>query len=66
MLIWNNFSLDAARNQKEREIFLVEPVSSPKLVCNSKHLSCKQFHKIVKGDFTFLRNLTNLQNSWAK
>jgi len=33
------FFLDAATNQKERETFLVEPVSSLKLVCNSKHLS---------------------------
>jgi len=57
MLIWNEFFLDATTNQKEREAFLVEPVSSlSKLVCNSKHLSCKQFHKIVKGDSTFLRN----------
>jgi len=44
------FFLDAATNQKERETFLVEPVSSLKMVCNLKHLSCKQFHKIVKGD----------------
>jgi len=62
MLIWNTFILDAATNQKERETFLVEPVSSLTLVCNLKHLSCKQFHKIVKGDSTFLRNLRNLQN----
>jgi len=53
MLIRNDFFLDAATNQKEREIFLAEPVSSLKLVCNLKHLSCKQFHKIVKGDSTF-------------
>jgi len=39
-----DFFLDAATNLKEREIFLVEPVFSPKLVCNLKHLSCKQFH----------------------
>jgi len=49
--------------QTEKEIFLVEPVSSLlKLVCNLKNLSCKQFHKIVKGDSTFLGNLRNLQN----
>ena len=62
MLMWNDFFLDAATNQKERETFLVEPVSSLKLVCNLKHLSRKQFHKIIKGDFTFLGNLRNLQN----
>jgi len=50
------FFADAATNLQEREIFLVEPVSSLKLVCNLKHLSWKQFHKIVKGDSTFLRN----------
>jgi len=49
-------------NQKERESFLVEPVSSLKLVCNLKHLSCKQFHEIIKGDSTFLGTLSNLQN----
>jgi len=38
---------------KKKEIFLAEPVSSLKLVCNLKHHSCKQFHKIVKGDSTF-------------
>ena len=47
---------------KKRETFLVEPVSSLKLVCSLKHLSCKQFHKIVKGDSTFWRSLRNLQN----
>jgi len=26
MLIWNDFFLDAAPNQNERETFLVEPV----------------------------------------
>jgi len=57
------FFLDAATNKKERETFLAEPVSSIKLVCNLKHLSCKQFHKIVKGDSTFLGTLRNLQNS---
>jgi len=62
MLIWNDFFLDAATDQKERETFLVEPVSSLKLVCNLKQLSCKQFHKIVKGDSTFLGKLRNLQN----
>jgi len=63
--MWNDFFLDAATNQTERESFLVEPVPSLKLVCNLKHLkhlSCKQFHKIVKGDSTFLGNLRNLQN----
>jgi len=36
--------------------------SSLKLVCNLKHISCKQLHKIVKGNFTFLGNLRNLPN----
>jgi len=49
-LKWNDFFLDAATNQKERETFVVEPVSSLKLVCNLKHLLCKQFHISVKGD----------------
>jgi len=62
MLMWNNFFLGAAKNLKERETFLVEPVSNLKLVCNLKHLSCNQFHKIVKDDSTFLGNLRNLQN----
>jgi len=62
MLTRNDFYLGAATNQKEREIFLVEPISSIKLVCNLKHLTCKQFHKIVKGDSTFLGSLRNLQN----
>jgi len=62
MLIWNNFFLDAATNQKGRETFLVVPVSSLKLVCDLKYLSCKQFHKIVKGGSTYLRNLRNLLN----
>jgi len=60
--MWNDFFLDAATNQKEKETFLVEPVSCLKLVCNLKHLSCTQFHKIAKGDSTFLGNLRNLQN----
>jgi len=35
------FILDAATNRKEREIFLIEPVSILlKLVCCLKHLSC--------------------------
>jgi len=46
-LMWNDFFFDAATNLKEREIFLVEPVSSLKLVCNLKHLSRKQFHNTV-------------------
>jgi len=62
MLMWNDFFLDAATNQ-QGETFLVEPVSSLKLVCNLKHLSRKQFHKIIKGDSTFLGDLRNLQNS---
>jgi len=61
--MWNAFFLDTATNLKEREFFLVEPVSSLlKLLCNLKHLSCKQFHNIVNGDFTFIRNLRKLQN----
>jgi len=47
------FFLDAAASQKERETFLVEPLSSLKLVCNLKHLPCKQFHESVKGDSIF-------------
>jgi len=57
------FFFDAATNLKEREIFLVEPVFSLKLACNLKHLSCKQFHNIVKGDSTFYRNVSKLQNT---
>jgi len=60
--MWNDFFLDAATNQKERKTYLVELVSSLKLVYNLKHLSCKQFNKIVKGDSAFLGNLRNLQN----
>jgi len=60
--MWNDFLLDAATNQEERETFLVEPVSGLlKLMCNLKNLSRKQFHKIVKGD-SFFGNLRNLQN----
>ena len=62
MLSWNVFFVDAATNRKEKESFLVEPVSSTKLVCNLKHLPCKQFHKIVKSDSTFIGNLRYLQN----
>jgi len=58
--MWNDFFRDAVTNQKERKIFVVEPVFNLKLVCNLKHISCKQFHKIVKGDSTFLRNLQNI------
>jgi len=55
--MWTDSFLDAATNLKGREMFLVQPVASLlKLVCNLKHLSCKQFHNIVKGDFAFLRN----------
>ena len=61
MLMCNDFFLHAA-TRKGRETFQVERVSSLNPVCNLKHLSCKQFHKIVKGDFTFLGNLRNLQN----
>jgi len=40
-LMWNDFSLGAATNLKEREIFLNEPVSTLlKLVYYFKHLSC--------------------------
>jgi len=50
------FFLDAATNLKEREIFLIEPVSTLiKLACNLNHLSCNCFHNIVKSDFTFLK-----------
>jgi len=57
------FFLDAATNLKERDIALVGSFSSQlKLVCNFKHLTCKQFHNIVKGDSTFLRNLRKPQN----
>jgi len=61
--MWNDFFLDAATSQEKRETFQVEPVSGLlKLMCNLKHLSRKPFHKIVKGDSTFLGNLRNLQN----
>jgi len=60
---WKDFFLDASTYLKEREISLVEPVSTLlKLVCNIKHVLCKQFHNILKGDSTFQRNLTKLQN----
>ena len=50
----DDFFLDASTNLKEREIFLIEPVSTLlKLVCNLKHLSHNYFHNIVEGDFTF-------------
>jgi len=50
--MWNVVFRDATTNLKEREIFVIEPVSSLlKLVCNSKHLSRKQFHN--KGITTF-------------
>jgi len=62
MLIWNDFFLDAGTNQKERETFQVEPVYSLKLVCNLKHLLCKQFHNIERSDSIFLGNLRYLQN----
>jgi len=43
-----SFFRDATTNLKEREIFLVAPVSSLlNLVYNLKHISCKQFHNIV-------------------
>jgi len=51
MLMWNGFYRDAATNEKERELMLV---------CNLKHISCKHFHKIVKGYSIFLRNLQNI------
>jgi len=50
------------QTKKKEKPFLVEPVSSLKLVCNLKHLSCKQFHTIVKGDSTSLRTLRKLEN----
>jgi len=59
------FFVLCSHNQKEKETFQVEPVSIIKLVCNLKHLSCKQFHKIVKGDSTFLGKLRNLQNNYG-
>jgi len=46
----NDSFLDAATNQKERETFLVEPVSVQN---NLKHLSCKQLHKSVRRDSMF-------------
>jgi len=40
-LMWNDFFLDAATNLKEREFFLIEPMSTLlKLVCSLNHLSC--------------------------
>jgi len=65
LLIWNDFFLDAATNQKG-ETFLAEPVSSLKLVYNLKHLSRKQFHKIVKDESIFLGNLRYLQKFLSK
>jgi len=62
MLMCKDFFRDSATNQKERETFMVELVSSLKLMCNLKHLSCKQVHKIVKSDSTFLGAVRNLQN----
>jgi len=46
MLMWNDFFLDAATKQKERQTLLVEPVSSLKLVCNLKHLYASSFIKL--------------------
>jgi len=71
MLLWNHSFLDAATDQNERETFLVEPVSSPKMVCNLRHLSWKQIHRIVKCDSALIGNLRNLQNihdqnKWSK
>jgi len=61
--MWNDFFVDASTSQKAKEIFLIELVSSlSKLVCNLKHISCKQFRNIIKGYSTFLRNLKKLQN----
>jgi len=58
----DDFFLDASTNLKEREIFLIEPVSTLlNLVCNSKPLSHNYFHNIVEGDFTFYINLRKLQ-----
>jgi len=40
-LMCNDYFLDAATNLKEREVFLIEPVSTLlNLMCNLKHLSC--------------------------
>jgi len=61
------FFLDAIKNQKERETFLGEPVSSLKLVCNLKHLSCKHFHKIGKRRFCiFGKFKKSAKYPWAK
>jgi len=60
------FSLMQPKKQKERQTFLVEPVSSLKLVCNLKHLLCKQFHRIIKGESTFLKFKKSAKYSWAK
>jgi len=61
--LWNVVFRDATTNLKERETYLIEPVSGLlKLMYNLKHLSCQQFHNIVKGNTTFLRNLRKPQN----
>jgi len=50
------FSLMQSQTKKKENSSRLNQLLSLKLVCNLKHLSCKQFHKIVKGDFTFLGN----------
>jgi len=61
--MWNYFFLDAATNLKEREIFLIEPVSALlKLMRNLKHLSCSYFHKVVERRFYILKKFKKLQN----
>jgi len=63
--MWNDFSLMQPQTKKKEKPFWLNQVSSLKLVRNLKHLSCKQFHKIVKSDFTFLGTLRNLQNIYG-
>jgi len=60
--MWNDFFLDAATNLKKDSFFWLNQFSLLKLVCNLKHLSCKQFHNIDKGTSAFLRTLRKLQN----
>jgi len=65
--MWNDFFLDSATNLKDREIFLVKPVFSLTLVCNLKHLSCKQFHNNVKRRFYILKKFKEIAKySWLK
>jgi len=60
MLIWNDFSLMQPQTKEKEKPSWLNQFLGLKQVCNFIHLSRKQFHKIVKGDFTFLGNIRNL------